>query len=186
MIDIPATLLMCMLLRFVVSTSSYVVKICLMYLCYKLLNFVLKHLFISIASFSRHKAASRNSKLFSNPLLAVVPSVPSYFWTCHSRLFVRTHLSSVKTFLSFITENLCICEISLHMYVRTLCVRVCVHFASAYFTAYTHYFECMVWVPLWYIYLIGARGGAVVEALRYKPEGRGFDSRWCHWSFSFT
>jgi hypothetical protein len=27
----------------------------------------------------------------------------------------------------------------------------------------------------------GARGGAVVEALRYKPEGRGIDSRWCHW-----
>jgi hypothetical protein len=26
----------------------------------------------------------------------------------------------------------------------------------------------------------GARGGAVVEALRYKPEGRGIDSRWCH------
>jgi hypothetical protein len=24
--------------------------------------------------------------------------------------------------------------------------------------------------------LVGARGGAVVEALRYKPEGRGFDS----------
>jgi hypothetical protein len=29
-----------------------------------------------------------------------------------------------------------------------------------------------------------ARGGAVVEALRYKPEGRGIDSRWCHWNFS--
>jgi hypothetical protein len=30
------------------------------------------------------------------------------------------------------------------------------------------------------------RGHAVaqlVEALRYKPEGRGFDSRWCHWIF---
>jgi hypothetical protein len=26
----------------------------------------------------------------------------------------------------------------------------------------------------------GVRGGAVVEALRYKPEGRGIDSRWCH------
>jgi hypothetical protein len=26
----------------------------------------------------------------------------------------------------------------------------------------------------------------LVEALRYKPEGRGFDSRWCHWSFSLT
>jgi hypothetical protein len=25
-----------------------------------------------------------------------------------------------------------------------------------------------------------ARGGVVVEALRYKPEGRGFDSQWCH------
>jgi hypothetical protein len=25
----------------------------------------------------------------------------------------------------------------------------------------------------------------LVEALRYKPEGREFDSRWCHWNFSF-
>jgi hypothetical protein len=33
------------------------------------------------------------------------------------------------------------------------------------------------------------RGHAVaqfVEALRYKPEGRGFNSRWCHWNFSLT
>jgi len=33
------------------------------------------------------------------------------------------------------------------------------------------------------------RGYAVVqlvEALRYKPEGRGFDSRWCHWNLSLT
>jgi len=28
----------------------------------------------------------------------------------------------------------------------------------------------------------GGRDGA----LRYKPEGRGFDSRWCHWNFSLT
>jgi hypothetical protein len=33
---------------------------------------------------------------------------------------------------------------------------------------------------------IGARDGAVVEALRYKPDGRGIDSRWCHWIFSLT
>jgi hypothetical protein len=26
----------------------------------------------------------------------------------------------------------------------------------------------------------------LVEALRYKPEGRGFDSRWCHWNFTLT
>ena len=32
----------------------------------------------------------------------------------------------------------------------------------------------------------GARGGVVVKALRYKPAGRGFDSRCCHWNFSVT
>jgi hypothetical protein len=26
----------------------------------------------------------------------------------------------------------------------------------------------------------------LVEALRYKPEGRGFDSRWCLWNISLT
>jgi hypothetical protein len=36
------------------------------------------------------------------------------------------------------------------------------------------------------IFNIGASGGAVVEALRYKPKSRGIDSRWCHWNFSLT
>jgi hypothetical protein len=31
--------------------------------------------------------------------------------------------------------------------------------------------------------LQGARGGVVVEELRYKPEDRRFDSRCCHWIF---
>ena len=26
----------------------------------------------------------------------------------------------------------------------------------------------------------------VVIVLSYKPAGRGFDSRWCHWNFSVT
>jgi hypothetical protein len=26
----------------------------------------------------------------------------------------------------------------------------------------------------------------LLEALRYKPENCGFDSRWCHWIFSLT
>ena len=26
----------------------------------------------------------------------------------------------------------------------------------------------------------------LVQALRYKPEGREFDSRWCHWNSSLT
>jgi hypothetical protein len=33
---------------------------------------------------------------------------------------------------------------------------------------------------------LGTRGGVVVEALRYKPASRGFDSRWCHPIFSLT
>jgi hypothetical protein len=33
---------------------------------------------------------------------------------------------------------------------------------------------------------MGARGDTVVEALRYKQEGRGIDSRWCQWNFSLT
>jgi hypothetical protein len=34
--------------------------------------------------------------------------------------------------------------------------------------------------------ILSARGGAVVEALHYKPEGSGIDSQWCHWNFSLT
>jgi hypothetical protein len=26
----------------------------------------------------------------------------------------------------------------------------------------------------------------LVEALRYKSEGRGLNSQWCHWNFSLT
>jgi hypothetical protein len=33
---------------------------------------------------------------------------------------------------------------------------------------------------------LGVRGGAVVEALSYKPEGRRIDSRSFHWNFSLT
>ena len=32
----------------------------------------------------------------------------------------------------------------------------------------------------------GVRGGVVVKALRYKPEGQEFNSRWFHWVFSVT
>ena len=32
----------------------------------------------------------------------------------------------------------------------------------------------------------GHAAAQLVEAPRYKPEVRGFDSRWCHWKFSLT
>jgi hypothetical protein len=38
-------------------------------------------------------------------------------------------------------------------------------------------------VPL---FIVGACGGVVVEALCYKLAGRGFDSRWCHWNWNFS
>jgi hypothetical protein len=40
-----------------------------------------------------------------------------------------------------------------------------------------------------YVGTILREGHAVAqlfEALRYKSEVRGFDSRWCHWKFSLT
>jgi hypothetical protein len=32
--------------------------------------------------------------------------------------------------------------------------------------------------------ILGHAVAQLVEALRYKPEGRGIDSRWCYWNFS--
>jgi len=35
------------------------------------------------------------------------------------------------------------------------------------------------------LYILGHMVAQLVEAQHYKPEGRGFDSRWCQWNFSF-
>ena len=52
---------------------------------------------------------------------------------------------------------------------------------------------CNTLTNIFYIYrfrknieMEGGRGGTVVKVLRYKWEGRWFDSRWCHWNFSLT
>jgi hypothetical protein len=34
--------------------------------------------------------------------------------------------------------------------------------------------------------MFGQAAAQLVDALRYKPEGCGFDSRWCHWNFLLT
>ena len=44
--------------------------------------------------------------------------------------------------------------------------------------------HCHNFTQIW-VY-VGQRGGVVVKALGYKPAGRRFDSRWCHWNFSVT
>jgi len=33
---------------------------------------------------------------------------------------------------------------------------------------------------------VGHAVALLIEALLYKSEGRGFDSRWCQWNFSLT
>ena len=43
-----------------------------------------------------------------------------------------------------------------------------------------------LWIKPRYPLNMGARCGVVVKALRYKPAGRGFDYRLCHWNFSVT
>jgi len=47
-------------------------------------------------------------------------------------------------------------------------------------------YVCIYMYMCTYMYMYWARGGVVIKALRYKPKGRGFDSRWCHWNFSVT
>jgi hypothetical protein len=44
-------------------------------------------------------------------------------------------------------------------------------------------------ILVWLAKVNQRQGHAVLqlaEALRYKPEGRGFNSRWCHCNFSMT
>jgi hypothetical protein len=35
-------------------------------------------------------------------------------------------------------------------------------------------------------FLVGYAVTQLVEVLRYKPESRGIDSRWCYWNFSLA
>jgi len=53
---------------------------------------------------------------------------------------------------------------------------ICVAYAEAGLLVLM-YLICSLW---------GNTVAQLVEALRYKSEGRGFDSRWCHWNFSLT
>jgi hypothetical protein len=67
------------------------------------------------------------------------------------------------------------------MYVLRVCVNV-IH--VDYVLICVPECQSMKYVP--YLILTGHAVAQLVEALRYKPEGRGFDSRWCHWIFSLT
>jgi hypothetical protein len=54
-----------------------------------------------------------------------------------------------------------------------------------------HFFSSVTCLLLYYLSRYHSVWGTLlvaqlVEALCYKLEGRGFDSRWCHWDFSLT
>jgi hypothetical protein len=53
------------------------------------------------------------------------------------------------------------------------------HFSDTFCHSYIVLYE-----EQFYFNIKGARGGAVVEALRYKTDVCGIDSGWCHWNFS--
>jgi hypothetical protein len=46
--------------------------------------------------------------------------------------------------------------------------------------------QCYVAIFSHHIIVVGHPVAQLVDALRYKPEGHGFDSQWCHWNFSLT
>ena len=76
-----------------------------------------------------------------------------------------------------------------------MCVCVCVGVCEkTYAYIYTYTYIIAYFTFLQNIRLIqfntsiywGHAVAQLVEVLRYKPEGRGFDSPWCHWIFSLT
>jgi hypothetical protein len=89
--------------------------------------------------------------------------VPCHPWCTH-----RTSLVVKKTFSDF----LWLWTIPLRSVLWFLVINVCNH-GEHYET------PCII--------IMGtADGGTVVKELRYKSEGRWFDSRWCHWNFPLT
>jgi hypothetical protein len=59
-------------------------------------------------------------------------------------------------------------------------------FFIMHFLNFTLRYWTTAWIFRGSLFYFGVPGFIVVKALRYKPAGRGFDSRWCHWNFSVT
>jgi hypothetical protein len=85
----------------------------------------------------------------------------------------RTYLAKMiyKSYLQFPT------------YIR---VRFLKHFWNPKFSELTpsHLFITPHRILSVWVFKRGHAVAQVVDALRYKPEGRGFGSLWCHWNFS--
>ena len=71
---------------------------------------------------------------------------------------------------------------------RLWCVVVCDLETSRIGAPYIYIYICIYDISSLRVNVETMNGGnavaQLVEALRYKSIGRGFDSRWCHWNFS--
>ena len=83
-------------------------------------------------------------------------------------------------------RNLCIELCSLVLTIGCVETAFCSLFHGILITDLVLYFSSINVLFFSYLLVLGQAVVQFVEALRYKPEGRGFDSRWCHWNFSLT
>jgi hypothetical protein len=73
------------------------------------------------------------------------------------------------------------------LYVAKLCDSNCNRYCMLPSSVTVTIIDTLISVQLHFsvvIFQCGACGSIVIKALRYKPAGRGFNSRWCHWNFS--
>ena len=89
---------------------------------------------------------------------------------------MQVGMRQVKTLICIILRFFTV-AISVPVDVQTKCLIVAYIYRGCQ-KMYTHFKRLL--------YRFGTAVAQLVEALRYKSEGRGFDSRWCHWNFSLT
>ena len=97
----------------------------------------------------------------------------------HSNILVQLQkIIGVYGFLSNVNES------SVNVFITTISSNVAE--VSSCTIKYFSEASVLYMFLTFYIRRMGYAVAQLVEALRYKPEGRGFDSRWCHWNFSLT
>ena len=88
---------------------------------------------------------------------------PFSVWKVYFASFLQTYFHYTRTQKNSVLSSLA----SLFSFILTI-VSVCLIFSEILF--------------IFSLYSVAQ----LVKALRYKSEGRGFSSQWCHWSFSLT
>jgi hypothetical protein len=109
--------------------------------------------------------------LLRNVIYFNFPYACSYSPSCTTSV----HIFSAK-WHCHLTLNGRMCRLtmyfSLFLFCHAVCRLSCLAFQSASFIRNKQVYNF--------------RLARLVDALRYKPEGRGFDYRWCHWNFLLT